>query len=323
VPTTDAPVLAVDIPSGIDARSGEGEALHAARTVTFVGVKAGLLLGNGAERAGEIVVADIGLDGSAAAAHLIEDDDVVLPAPRRDTHKWKAAVWIVAGSRGMTGAAVLATRGAQRGGASYVRLFTPGGPIDAPVEVVQGPWEPEQLERFRAVVVGPGLGRASDADVRELVASAMVPVVVDGDGLTALGPRPSVPPQTVLTPHDGEFERLTGERPGPDRLDAARTLARTTGGIALLKGPTTVVGAPDGRVLVAAAGDGRLATAGSGDVLSGLIGAFLARGVPPFEAAAWAAHVHGRAASLGVRSGFVAGDLPDLLPQVLDALPVG
>lgn len=320
-PDVDAPVLAVDIPSGMDPLTGGGRSLHPERTVTFVGVKQGLLFGD----CGDVVVADIGLDGSSAAAQLVEDDDVRIPARRRDAHKWMAAVWVVAGSPGMTGAAVLAATGAQRAGAGYVRLSVPGGDAPAPTEVVVRPmdWALEDAARFGALVVGPGLGRDSDDEVRRLVATAPVPVVVDGDGLTALGPRPTVPASTVLTPHDGEYERLAGGRPDDDRLQAARSLAGTTGAVVLLKGPTTVVAEPGGRVLVAAAGDSRLATAGTGDVLSGVIGALIARGVPPFEAAAWGAHVHGLAAQLGPATGLVAGDLPQHLPQVLASLPVG
>ena len=123
----------------------------------------------------------------------------------------------------------------------------------------------------------------------------------------------------VLTPHDGEYARLLGGPPGPDRIAAARRLAAASGAVALLKGPTTAVADPSGRVLLATAGTPSLATAGTGDVLSGVIGALLARGVPPLEAAALGAHVHGRAGSLGHRSGLVAGDLPELVARVMDA----
>ena len=124
----------------------------------------------------------------------------------------------------------------------------------------------------------------------------------------------------VLTPHDGEYERLVGSAPGPDRVAAARRLAARSGAVVLLKGPTTAVADPSGRVLLATAGTPALASAGTGDVLSGVIGAFLARGVPPLEAAALGAHVHGRAGALGHTAGLVAGDLPDLVARVLDAL---
>lgn len=331
----DAPVLAVDIPSGVDGRTGEAEGpvLAAERTVTFAALKPGLLLGQGPELAGDVRVADIGLDVGGATTALAEDADVAswLPSRPREAHKWQAAVWVVAGSPGMTGAATLAARGAQRIGAGYVRLSTPGGDVGegAPVEAVGTPlpaegWAAEVLEgveRFAAVVVGPGLGRAEGigAEVRHLVALCPVPVVVDGDGLAALGRDPGavVRRSAVLTPHDGELERLTGGPPGPDRIGAAAALARAAGCSALLKGSTTVVAAPDAGVFLVTAGDARLATAGTGDVLSGAIGGLLAAGLDPDRAAAAGAHLHGRAARLGPVRGLVAGDLPDLLPAAV------
>jgi NAD(P)H-hydrate repair Nnr-like enzyme with NAD(P)H-hydrate dehydratase domain/NAD(P)H-hydrate repair Nnr-like enzyme with NAD(P)H-hydrate epimerase domain len=314
-----SPVLAVDLPSGLDALTGAGDSLVAERTVTFQALKPVHLLG---DPSGEVVVADIGLDVGATSTWLVEDHDVVLPRRDRSSHKWRAAVWVVAGSDDMPGAGQLSARAAQRAGAGYVRL-SPG--TGGPTEAVAAPvpvdgWD--GLERFRAAVVGPGLGRAHDALVQELVATSTVPCVVDGDGLTALGAgaKAHVRADTVLTPHDGEFERLAGHRPGADRFAAARDLAAELGCVVLLKGPSTIVAAPDGRTLVAAQGDARLATAGTGDVLSGVIAAFLAQGVAPLEAAAWGAHVHGLAAQAGPARGLVAGDLVDLLPQVLSAV---
>ena len=329
----DAPVLAVDVPSGVDGRTGEvaGPVLAAERTVTFAALKPGLLLGRGPELAGEVRVADIGLDVGGATTALVEDTDVAawLPGRPREAHKWQAAVWVVAGSPGMTGAAALAARGAQRVGAGYVRLSTPGGApgAGAPLEAVGTPlptagWAADVLdgvERFAAVVVGPGLGRddGTAAEVRRLVDRCPVPVVVDGDGLAALGEHPSLGRSTVLTPHDGEHARLTGAAPGPDRVAAAGDLARAAGCFVLLKGSTTAVAAPDAGVFLVTAGDARLATAGTGDVLSGAIGGLLAQGVDPGRAAAAGAHLHGRAAHLGPVRGLVAGDLPDLLPAAL------
>jgi ADP-dependent NAD(P)H-hydrate dehydratase / NAD(P)H-hydrate epimerase len=144
-----------------------------------------------------------------------------------------------------------------------------------------------------------------------------VPLVVDADALVELERTTS---QTVLTPHDGEYARLTGAEPGPDRLAAARSLALRTGAIVLLKGPTTVVAEPGGEALLVTSGSPRLATAGTGDVLAGLVGAFLAQGVPALQAAALAAHVHGAAARLGPARGMVAGDLLNLVPQWLSAV---
>jgi NAD(P)H-hydrate epimerase len=150
-------------------------------------------------------------------------------------------------------------------------------------------------------------------------------VVVDGDGLTALGE--SVADVTggrsgpaVLTPHEGEFARLAGKPVGADRLAVVRSLAAATGAIVLLKGPTTVVAAPDGAVLVTTTGDARLATAGTGDVLTGVIAALLAGGLDPLRAAAAGAFLHGRAGAVGWRHGLVASDLLDQLPIVIDPL---
>ena len=160
-----------------------------------------------------------------------------------------------------------------------------------------------------------------------------MPLVIDADALTALGDAGkarrllegrSAP--AVLTPHDGEFARLAGGPPGGDRLDAARRMAAATGSVVLLKGPLTAVAAPVASgpdVLLAGAGGPSLATAGSGDVLSGIIGAMLARGLPPHEAAAVGAHLHGRAAALGPAEGLVAGDLPGLLARLLSDLAAG
>jgi len=185
----------------------------------------------------------------------------------------------------------------------------------------------EGLSRVKALVIGPGLGQVSGGEVGLVVGSAPVPVVVDADGLNAIGTlegvraivgRRSEP--TVITPHVGELTRLAGHPPGPDHLAAARDAAARSGAIVLLKGSTTVVAMPDGRALISSSGDPRLATAGTGDVLSGMIGAFIARGMAAFEAAALAAHVHGRAARTGYSQGLVASDLPDLVAAWLSAL---
>ena len=304
--------------------------------MTFAALKPGLLLADGPELAGEVDVADIGLDVSSARAHVVQDDDVVgwLPERARNTHKWQAAVRVVAGSPGMTGAAHLVSAAAFRAGAGYVTLSSPGIESDplAPTEVVGRPlpekeWaEPalDDAERFGALVVGPGLGTgdAVTDGVRDVVAAWPGPVVVDGDGLTALGDAAPdvVGPHTVLTPHEGEFARLAGGPPAPDRFTAVRELAAATGAVVLLKGSTTLVADPGGEVLVSTTGGAALATAGTGDVLSGIIGALLAGGVPPARAAAAGAFLHGRAGAVGFTRGLVASDLLDRLPIVLDLL---
>jgi NAD(P)H-hydrate epimerase len=339
------PVLAVDIPSGVNGDTGEacGEPLRADVTVTFAALKTGLVQGDGPLLAGQVEVADIGLDVSRASIGVIEDADVEasLPPRPRDAHKWQSAVAVVAGSPGMTGAAGLCARAAYRSGAGMVRLGIPGGDLaDLPVSEAVGATLPfvewsslalTMAERCRALVMGPGLGRADTtvSDVRDLVARATLPMVVDADGLYALGTGdeigavvragPDAPrgandrPTVVLTPHDGEFTRLAGAAPGTDRIAAACALAARCGAVVLLKGATTVVADPAGTVLLAMTGSPRLATAGTGDVLSGVIGAFIARGIDPVHAAAMAAHVHGRAAQLGPPEGLVAGDLAHLV----------
>ena len=339
-----AQVLAVDVPSGLDAltgRAGDG-VLPADRTVTFAALKPGLLFPPGSQLAGVVEVADIGLDTSDADTWLVQGSDVRdwLPSRAADAHKWRSAVWVIAGSGGMRGAANLATRAAQRSGAGMVRLSSPGFGSDAgtPTEAVgvslpAVSWAAEALaesERFHALVVGPGLGRADGTaeNVRELVEKLAVPVVIDGDGLFALAwsangaaaiLRNRQAP-TVLTPHDGEFALLRGQRVGADRIGAARRLADECGCVVLLKGAATVVAEPGGPAYVVTAGDARLATAGTGDVLAGICGALLAQQVRPAEAAAAAAWLHGEAARRGPAIGLVAGDIPDLLPLVLSEL---
>jgi NAD(P)H-hydrate epimerase len=343
----DTPVLAVDIPSGVDGLTGVAVpgTLPAASTVTFAALKPGHLLGNGKWLAGDVTVADIGLDVSSARAHVVARADVAgwwrwRPA---DAHKWTRAVRVVAGSPGMTGAASLAASAAMRAGAGIVWLSTPGDsrPRAELVEIVGRPcpatgWAEEvanELERFGALVIGPGLGLDPETadDVRAVVAAAPCPVVVDGDGLTALATSPggavtvlsSCRQSVVLTPHDREFERLAGSPPDADRFAAVRLLAVTTGAVVLLKGPTTLVADPGGFVRAVTTGDQRLATAGTGDVLSGTIAALLASGLPAFDAAAAGAWLHGTAASLRPAAGLVAGDVAAALPRAIETLDVG
>ena len=338
----DAPVLSVDIPSGVDGLTGEASenAVRADVTVTFAALKPGLLLPPGAQHCGRVELVDIGLDVTGATAHLVEAADVRRWLPERgpEAHKWQNAVWVVAGSRGMTGAADLCARAAMRAGAGMVRLGVPGlDEPQPPLEVVgrvlpASAWDRvvlDELDRFRALLVGPGLGRtdATRASVRALVAAAPVPAIVDADGLVALGDADTAAEviaahrhPTVLTPHAGEFAGLAGRAPGPDRIGSVRELARRTGATVLLKGPTTVVAAPDGHVLLENEGDARLATAGTGDVLSGVVAAFLAQGLDGLEAAAGAAFVHATVGHLGWPRGLVAGDLLDLLPAALSRL---
>lgn len=337
-------VLAVDVPSGVDASTGQAgpDVRPAHSTVTFAALKPGVVFGVGAQLAGTIHIADIGLPTPGVRTHVVDGSDVAQWCPARavDSHKWRHAVRVVAGSAGMVGAAHLTAMAALRGGAGMVHLSSPGVVHDParPLEIVgvavgAVAWSDEivdGLDRFGALVVGPGLGRADDVmrETRRLAVAASVPTVIDGDGLFALawhaeGARHLLRQRTaptVLTPHDGEVALLTGERPGPDRVGSARRLAHDLSAVVLLKGPVTVIADPSGEVLVVNTGDQRLATAGTGDVLAGLVAAMLCRAVPPLQAAASAAWIHGRAVQLAPRAGFVAGDLLGLIPHVTSAV---
>jgi NAD(P)H-hydrate epimerase len=189
----------------------------------------------------------------------------------------------------------------------------------------------EVAERCKAVVIGPGIGRDAEtqADVRAVAAGARVPVVVDADALFALGNADDVAEVArsrhadagflVLTPHSGEYSRMFEKPVGADKIAETVAASDATGCVVLLKGSTTVVADPAGDVRVVMSGGPNLATAGTGDVLSGAIGAFVARGTGQLEAAALAAHVHGRAAGLGPPEGLVAGDIPDLIARWLSS----
>ncbi len=345
------PVLAVDIPSGLDGLTGRAgpHVWKATRTVTFVAIKPGLLFGNGPALSGEIEVVDIGigLGKHGADTHQVERSDVSawLPARPVAAHKWNAAVFALAGSPNMMGAAHLVAMAAMRTGAGIVHLATPetanwsaAGDSSLPTEIVRKPlpvqgsavhgWAADvldEVERFQAIVIGPGLGRddAIATETRRVISQTQIPMVIDGDGLYCVGwggegARDIIRSRaaaTIVTPHDGEYTMLLGDRPSPDRLASARRLAIDLNCVCLLKGPTTVVAEPSGEALVISNADQRLATAGSGDVLAGMIGALLARGVQPFHAAATAAWIHGASASLFPHGeGLIASDLLDLIP---------
>jgi len=336
------PVLAVDVPTGLDADTGVASehTLHAVATVTFQAAKPGHYFGGGPGRSGAVRVCDIGLDIGDPAAWVLEDADVGawMPTRPRDSHKWKQALRIVAGSAGMTGAAELSSHAAQRAGASLVALSSPGAEPTPPVEAIERrvrafDWADEVLEdlhRYRALVIGPGLGREQHTlpSVVRTVTGAVVPVVIDGDGLFALAwndagtaaflAERELP--TVLTPHDGEYATLTGEPPADDRIAAARALVDLTGACVLLKGPSTVVAAPDEIPYLVTIGDQRLATAGTGDVLSGVVGALLAQGLDAARAAAAGAYVHAAALRRCATTGVVAGDLVEHLAATMTDL---
>lgn len=306
-------MVAVDLPSGVDAETGEvsGPAVHADVTVTFGTWKPGLLVDPGASRAGATTLVDIGLADYLPdpVAVALQDDDVLPPfawlLPTADKYR-RGVVGIAAGSSTYPGAAVLAVAGALRGGAGMVRFAGPG-PAAAAVraawpEAVVTEGLPSEAGRVQAWVVGPGIGSGDEARARVADALATdVPVLVDADGLTLLagdGPLRRTAP-TLLTPHAGELGRLLGVDPAAveaARLAHVRRAAAAYGATVLLKGSTTVIAGGSGLIHVNPTGTPRLATAGSGDVLAGLAGALLAGGKDVEEAAAVAAYLHGAAA---------------------------
>jgi hydroxyethylthiazole kinase-like uncharacterized protein yjeF len=323
--------VAVDVPSGVDADTGavEGVAFAAMHTVTFGAVKAGLVVGEGRRFAGEVHLVDIGLAPHLppARAFQLTDADVAVrlrpPSPDDDKYS-RGVVGIVAGSATYPGAGVLCTGAALRTRPGLVRYAGTAADVvrTAWPEAIVTEGRPSDAGQVQSWVVGPGLG--TDADARSALTEVLatdLPVIVDADGLTMLAREPSlvrdrtVP--TVLTPHDREFARF-GEGVGPDRIGAARRLAADLGAVVLLKGDATVVADPDGTAFVNATGTPWLATAGTGDVLSGIIGALLATGLDPAEAAAVGAHLHGRAGQLAAERGpLIAGDLVRQLPDAI------
>ena len=336
----DVPVLAVDVPSGLDALTGEvrGSVMYARRTVTFAALKTGMILNDGPAVCGEIDIVDVGIDPvDEVDTYVVEAADVAawVPPRTRDAHKWRHAVRVVAGSAGMGGAASLVSAAAMRAGAGIVHLsWRHGETLSPPTEVVGRPLPASDWSRFLtsddvrfdSLVIGPGLGRGDDVgvEVRDVLRSVDLPAVVDGDGLVA-----AVDPvggysalhlrtaPTVLTPHDGEFAALGGDAASADRIGATRALALITRSVVLRKGPTTIISDPDGAVYLVVSGDERLATAGSGDVLAGIIGAFLARGLAAHEAAAAGAFVHGMAGSSCPAEGTIARDIVATVSDVL------
>ncbi len=323
-------VLCVDLPSGVDADTGRllGAPPFADVTIALGALKPAHVTGEASTRCGDVRFAGLGIVASsgpeAARDGVVEDEDLAALVVRdHDDHKWKFAVSVFAGSPPMPGAAELVVRGALAGGASMIRLATRGGGADVdglPPEVVRSP---DKLvdPRSKVIVAGPGLGRDVDAWLTQRIGDVGVPVVLDADGLDEALVRSSSSRRRpwVLTPHEGEFARLTGGASLENRLNAVRDFARASGCVILLKGPTTIVAHPEGAVRVITSGTPALATAGSGDVLAGLIGATIARGHSEFNAAALAAHLHGRAgARLPLYSG--ASALPAAITEILEEL---
>jgi ADP-dependent NAD(P)H-hydrate dehydratase / NAD(P)H-hydrate epimerase len=342
------PIVAVDIPSGVNGETGaaDGPAVDADITVTFGAAKPGVILLPGAERAGVVEVADIGFpdDLLHGDVRLVEDTDVAtwLPEREAETHKRSAGYAVViGGSRAMTGAVGLMARAAYRAGAGLVAAAVPNSILSVVQAMVrEAVFAPlpetdvgtaangserliEVLGQADAVALGPGMttDERTSAWIREFVRSVHIPVVLDADGLNAFAGRAAELADRhgglVLTPHVGEFARMAGVGAGDvasDRIGHVRKLAAETEAVVLLKGSRTLIASPDGSVRVNPTGGSFLATGGTGDVLTGMIAGLLARGIAPADAASAAAYVHGVAGAeageeLGV--GTTAGDVLD------------
>ncbi len=353
----DAVVVACDVPSGVDGSTGEAASVAVAAdvTVTFHAGKPGLWIAPGKSRAGEVRVIDIGIPSGGPVEPSIGliSDSVIDAVPRRaaDSTKFAAgSVLVCGGSTGLTGAPTLAAEAAMRAGAGYVTACVPeslnqifemkllevmtvplpdaGGAIAAAaLETVL-----ERAERVQSIVLGPGLGREPGTSefARELALAVGVPLLLDADGLNAhaeaLGRLAGRREATVLTPHAGELGRLLG-RPSDQiaahRLSSVREAAATAEAVVVLKGDDTLVAEPGGRVAVSRGGAPALATAGTGDVLSGVIGAYLAKRMDPFHAACAGVWLHAAAGRLAERrigvEGVIAGDVIEQLPRALQS----
>jgi ADP-dependent NAD(P)H-hydrate dehydratase / NAD(P)H-hydrate epimerase len=330
--TAGVPVVAVDIPSGVNASTGEiaGSAVHADVTVTMHGPKVGLAVAPGRFHAGEVTVAGIGLE-RAETEHRLVTPEILADVPRRSPgdNKYTAGhVLVVGGSRGMTGAPALAARAALRADAGYVTIAAPGESIPVletlVLEAVKRPLEQafEAAAKAKALAVGPGLGRAPEAKalVHRLLTELEVPAVVDADALFELEPG-EWPAPRVLTPHEGELARLLGRESkeiAAHRLASVQEAAERFDCVVVLKGEDSLVAAPARGVLVCALGLPSLSTAGTGDVLTGITAAFLAKGLEPQRAAAAACAAQQLAShEASQRHGLVASDVIEALPRAL------
>ncbi len=349
-----APVLSVDLPSGINGTSAAvmGVAINATETITFFRRKPAHLLLPGRIHCGRVRVADIGIDADVLAEikpQTFENTPDLwrtsFPVPKIDGHKYaRGHAVVVSGDIASTGAARLAARGSLRAGAGLVTLASPRDALfvnaaaltAVMVRAIDTVIEFAELlndKRLDTCVIGPGAGVGDRT--REFVLttlSARLRLVLDADALTSFADAPeqlfqsikaSLDPQVVLTPHEGEFPRLfsdiSNKHPYRSKLERVRDAAERAGAVVLLKGPDTVVASPDGRAAIAANAPPWLATAGSGDVLSGMIAGLLAQGVPAFEAACIGVWMHGEAAR-EAGPGLIAEDLPEVLPAVFRRL---
>jgi NAD(P)H-hydrate epimerase len=354
----DAAVIACDVPSGVNATTGEvvGAAVEADKTATFHGPKTGLYVEPGKTHAGRTEVVEIGIPRSAPApanAGLITERALSRIPPReRGGNKFTSGTVVVAGgARGLTGAPTMAALSAMRTGAGYVQLVVPtpaetvidlrlmeamvhGAPDADGAHTEEGAGTVLELaERAGAIVLGPGIGRSDGAVAfaRKVARGAKVPLLIDADGLNAHAEHLELLAQrdapTVLTPHDGELGRLLGiesSEVGQHRIANARKVAEQSGAIVVLKGDDTLVVPPEGPIAISPGATPALATAGTGDVLSGLIGALLSKGMDPFEAACAGVFAHARAGRAAAdRHGadhVIAGDVIEALPEGLRRL---
>jgi hydroxyethylthiazole kinase-like uncharacterized protein yjeF len=345
-----APVIAVDLPSGVNGTSAAvmGIAVRATETVTFFRKKPAHLLLPGRLYCGRVRVADIGIETGVldeikpqAYENTPQFWRRAFPVPRTDAHKYaRGHVLAVSGDMAATGAARMAARAALRAGAGLATLASPRDalavnataltavmvrPVDTAVEFAQVLAD----RRFNACVIGPGAGIGERTrDFVHTALSAQRSLVLDADALTSFADAPerlfeaiksAGAGQVVLTPHEGEFPRIfsdiSNKHPGRSKLERVRAAAERSGAVVLLKGPDTTVAAPDGRATIAANAPPWLATAGAGDVLSGIIAGLLAQGVSAFEAASIGVWMHGEAGR-EAGPGLIAEDLPEVLPAV-------
>jgi hydroxyethylthiazole kinase-like uncharacterized protein yjeF len=349
-----APVLSIDLPSGINGTTGAlmGVAVKATETITFFRRKPAHLLLPGRVYCGRVQVADIGIDAQVLGEIAPQTFENVprswrhaFPVPRVDANKYaRGHALVVSGDIAATGAARMAARGALRAGAGLVTVASPRDALAVnaaaltavmvrPTDTVIEFGELLNDKRLNACVIGPGAGvgvRTRDFVLTAL--SAKRHLVLDADALTSFADAPdrlfeaikaSPDPQVVLTPHEGEFPRLfsdiSNKHPFRSKLERVREAAERSGAIVLLKGPDTVVASPDGRASIAANAPPWLATAGAGDVLAGMIAGLLAQGAPAFEAACIGVWMHGEAAQ-EAGPGLIAEDLPETLPAVFRRL---
>lgn len=336
------PVLAIDIPTGIDALTGAvpGDAVRASATITMAAMKPGLLVPPARMHCGAIWVAHIGIDDATLRAHaasfaMLDDETfrALLPVRKLDADKRTAgAPLIVAGSEQFPGAAVLCTRAAARAGAGYVTVVTPKAAAPTlrahlveQVVVTLGDDLLDLTRRNGSVAIGPGLAldERTGTILRDFIARCTLPMVIDASGLFHIAKHLDMlrGKAVVLTPHEGEFARLSGEgtvAPGT-RVERLRAFVARTGITTLLKGPATLI--DDGTTIhINPTGSSALATAGTGDVLTGIIATLLSQGLAPVDAARAAAFWHGRAAQLCAEErsvGVIAGDLPEVLARSL------